>query len=297
VSADRDTERIVRSWLEEGTATLPDRILDAVLDDLPTTPQRRPLWSARRFLAMSTPLRWGAAAIAAVALALIGFSYLGGDRGVGVSPETPSASPSSRLSPSSSPFPSATGAPESRQFIVDEPFPLRISAEVTRAWQLWTPTVGADAVAIYEGSPDPPDGRVIVFAIVQNLLADPCDAAAGGIDPPVGPSVADLAAALADQPNTEATDPVGVSIDGYDGVYLDYTNVGGDAPCQTLTRWRSSMGDREALLHERDQVWILDVNGVRLVIDAASFQGTSAEDLANMRAIIESLSIEPILND
>jgi hypothetical protein len=291
VSTDRDTDRIVRSWLEDGATALPDRVLDAVLDDLPTTPQRRPLWSAWRFSTMSTALRWGAAGVAVVALALIGFVYFGGDRGVGISSATPSASPSFSLSPSD------TSAPESRQFIVDEPFPLRISADVTSAWQLWTPSVGADAVAIYEGSPDPPDGRVIVFAIVQNLLADPCNTAAGGMDPPVGPSVDDLAAAFAAQPNTDATDPVAVSIDGYDGLYLDYTNIGGDAPCQTLTRWRSSMGDREALLNERDQVWILDVDGVRLVIDAASFPGTSAEDLADMRAIIESLSIEPIATD
>lgn len=291
MSTDRDTDRIVRSWLEDGATALPDRVLDAVLDDLPATPQRRPLWSARRFPVMSTALRWGVAAVAVVALALFGFVYFGGDRGVGISPATPS------VSPSFSQPASGTSAPASREFIVDEPFPLRITADVTSAWQLWTPTVGADAVAIYEGSPDPPDGRVIVFAIVQNLLADPCNTAAGGMDPPVGPSVDDLAAAFAAQPNTDATDPVAVSIDGYDGLYLDYTNIGGDAPCQTLTRWRSSMGDREALLNERDQVWILDVDGVRLVIDAASFPGTSAEDLADMRAIIESLSIEPIATD
>ena len=41
MSTDRETTRIVRSWLEEGATALPDRVLDAVLDQVPTTRQRR----------------------------------------------------------------------------------------------------------------------------------------------------------------------------------------------------------------------------------------------------------------
>ena len=41
MSAERDETRIVRSWLEEGVTVLPDRVLDAVLDQVPATPQRR----------------------------------------------------------------------------------------------------------------------------------------------------------------------------------------------------------------------------------------------------------------
>ena len=41
MSTDRDTTRIVRSWLEEGRTTLPDWVRDDVLDRLPATPQRR----------------------------------------------------------------------------------------------------------------------------------------------------------------------------------------------------------------------------------------------------------------
>ena len=49
MSTDRDTTRIVRSWLEEGVTALPDRVLDTVLDQVPATPQRRSWWPARRF--------------------------------------------------------------------------------------------------------------------------------------------------------------------------------------------------------------------------------------------------------
>ena len=37
MSTDRDVTRIVRSWLEEGVTALPDRVLDAVLDQVPAT--------------------------------------------------------------------------------------------------------------------------------------------------------------------------------------------------------------------------------------------------------------------
>ena len=49
MSTERDVNRIVRSWLEEGVAALPDRVLDTVLDQLPATPQRRAWWPVRRF--------------------------------------------------------------------------------------------------------------------------------------------------------------------------------------------------------------------------------------------------------
>ena len=57
MSTDRDTTRIVRSWLEEGVTALPDRVLDAVLDQVPATPQRRSWWPARRFTQHEQPTR------------------------------------------------------------------------------------------------------------------------------------------------------------------------------------------------------------------------------------------------
>jgi hypothetical protein len=72
MSADRDVTRIVRSWLEEGRTALPDRVLDAVLDQLPATPQRRATWPARRSFNMTIQSRIAVAIAAVIALALIG---------------------------------------------------------------------------------------------------------------------------------------------------------------------------------------------------------------------------------
>ena len=49
MSTDRDTTRIVRSWLQDGATRLPDQVLDLVLDELPTIHQRRATrWPVRR---------------------------------------------------------------------------------------------------------------------------------------------------------------------------------------------------------------------------------------------------------
>ena len=44
---------------------------------------------------------------------------------------------------------------------------------------------------------------------------------------------------------------------------------------------------------QRDTLWILDVDGKRVVIEAVSFPGTSAEDLAAQQQLIDSIRIEP----
>jgi len=77
MSTDRDLTRTVRSWLEDGVTSLPDRVLDDVLDQLPATHQRRATWwQARRIAQMNTAARFGLAAAAVVVAALLGYNYL-----------------------------------------------------------------------------------------------------------------------------------------------------------------------------------------------------------------------------
>ena len=42
MSAERDDNRIVRSWMDEGVTALPDHVLDAVLDQVPRPPSVGP---------------------------------------------------------------------------------------------------------------------------------------------------------------------------------------------------------------------------------------------------------------
>ena len=91
MSTDRDVTRIVRSWLEDGVTALPDRVLDNVLDQLSTTPQRRS-W-ARRFSYMTTYVKFALVAAAVLVVAVVGYNFLPGRGGVGAPTASPSPSP------------------------------------------------------------------------------------------------------------------------------------------------------------------------------------------------------------
>jgi hypothetical protein len=98
MSADRDQVRIVRAWLEEGVIVLPDRVLDAVLDQLPATKQVRPITGLTRYLNMSVSLP-GLARFAVVAVVAAGAAVLG----LSLMPKTTPG-----INPAASPTPTAS---------------------------------------------------------------------------------------------------------------------------------------------------------------------------------------------
>ena len=129
-------------------------------------------------------------------------------------------------------------------------------------------------------------------------------------DPPVGPTVDDLAAALADLgPFRVTSPPDDVTIYGYSGKHLELTvpdlPVGGDPDdlrfvgCvdADLHSWISSPNEGAFSGYTgpgyREEFWILDVDGTRLMIVAHRSAGAPREDLPELRAILDSIRIEP----
>ena len=77
MTTDRDPRtHIVLSWLREDAHEDAERLLLRALDDVETTPQRRPLWSAWRSFDMTIPVRVGASAAAVLAVAFLGMQLL-----------------------------------------------------------------------------------------------------------------------------------------------------------------------------------------------------------------------------
>ena len=74
MNSERDANRIVRSWLEAGSNGIPDRVLDAVLSELPSTPQRRPRWSPWRSQTMNAFIKIGAVAAVVLLAVVVGNS-------------------------------------------------------------------------------------------------------------------------------------------------------------------------------------------------------------------------------
>jgi hypothetical protein len=171
---------------------------------------------------------------------------------------------------------------------------LRITFTVPAGWTAWT----YGALPIATGG-DPPGGSAIGFWIVDDVFTDACDWNRGMQG--TGPSVADLAAALEAQRGGLATDPKPVSLAGFNGqeltlrVPLDLEFDFEDCWGFEYHRWtalpfggRYNQGPGQA-----DQLRILDVDGVRLVVNTSYYPGTSPAAMEELRAIVESVRIAP----
>jgi hypothetical protein len=293
MSTDRDAARTVRSWLEDGATALPDRVLDAVLDELPTTPQRRATWwPARRFPQMNSTLRFGLAAAAVVAVALLGIRFLLPDQNVGP-PPAPTQTPVA--------LPDTTDVEAGTTYFMAAPWgsgtPRLIFTVPADGWSTVSATnLGKDAID------DPLDFHDIAMTPwnVTNLVADPCRRSAEGqLDPPVGPTVDDLARALRDQAGESATAPTDVTVGGYSGKRVELSLPAGldPATCEGggFVRWteRGTPGGHVYGSGQRNVVYILDVDGLRAVIDTSYLPGTSEASLAELEQIVASIRIEP----
>ena len=182
--------------------------------------------------------------------------------------------------------------------------PLRVVYEVPfEGWSMW---IGATK------SSD--DGFVMVsISTVTNLVRHGCRDHSWA-DPPVGPSVDDLAAGLGDLgPFRVTSPPKHVTIYGYSGKHLELTvpdlpveGEGDDrrfAGCEegTLKSWvafvdTAEEGDAFYGYSEpghTEDFWILDIQGTRLMIEANWSPDPPRKDLAEMRAILDSIRIEP----
>jgi hypothetical protein len=135
------------------------------------------------------------------------------------------------------------------------------------------------------------------FWIVENLYIDPCRESLGLLDPPPGPTVHDLAMALAAQPLRSGTEPAPIEVDGYAGemvtievpVDADLTACDDEEYGSWSSEEHGARGHQTA--GERDEIMIVDVDGVRLTIDASTFPNSSKEDLAELRSVIDSIEL------
>ena len=138
----------------------------------------------------------------------------------------------------------------------------------------------------------------LIFMNVANIYTDSCPSVQ--VDPPVGPTVDDLASAWANLPGFDATAASDVTVDGYDGKQIEFTvpdynedecrdgrygifqeaGFAGRGP----NYWAQAP-------HQYLRVWILDVDGTRLVIGAGYFPNTSQQDRTELNEILDSIQI------
>jgi hypothetical protein len=173
----------------------------------------------------------------------------------------------------------------------DEQFPL-ITITVPDGWS----NLDGWAVNSGEGS----DHWVgMTFWDVGEVYAHPCQWQDRRIQP--GPSVGDLANVLAKRPLRDATEPVDIVVDGFQGMQLqwsvpadiDFSTCDGD----DFRSWTAAAGSWASVRYHQgpgqvDRLWILDVDGERLVVDAMYMPSTDANDREELWQVMESIRFE-----
>jgi hypothetical protein len=134
VSTENDVARSLRSWLRESRYEDADRVLDAVFDQVPATPQRSASWLARRFPDMnSNTIRIGVAAAVVVVVAFIGYQLLAPS--VGDQSPSPSASVAPSTAAGPNVLPLGSDQPLSAgTYSLYEGFPARVTFDVPEGW-------------------------------------------------------------------------------------------------------------------------------------------------------------------
>jgi hypothetical protein len=236
------------------------------------------------------------------------------------------ATPAETTTPSPTPMSSSASAPSPAPSMQDvwalEPFaalepgtyfidpdgddatPLRVVYEIpAEGWSVWIGAAKFSDVG-HTG---------LSITTVTNLVRDGCRDHSWA-DPPVRSSVDDLAAALADlAPFEVTTPPRDVTLDGFRGQYLEWTVP--DLPVEGAGDYQRFTGCSGGKLKSwvafidtaepgdafygytgpgySEEFWILDVRGTRLMIAAERSPGSPSQDLAELRAILDSIRIEP----
>ena len=316
MTTDRDTTtRVVRSWLQTDEHESAERLLDAVLDRIDTTPQRRADWPAWRTPTMNRFATIALGAAAVVAVILVGSQLLASPTPGGLggqptaTPEASVADPTSEPAPSSSAW---TGIPQG-PFIVtgtDDPVQVTFSIDSPDWYQL----PGLDGMTKDDDGLDPPQS--VGAALLAwgwpagtgfNVSGDPCQWST--TMPATSATTPDeIAAAFAAQAMTEATAPVDVTVGGFAGKAVTlHVPMTFDDPNATREEKFGDCDNDDFVLYgtedeesarnaqgagQIDELWILDVDGAIMILDAAYSPATPADLVEQMRAMVESAVLE-----
>jgi hypothetical protein len=174
----------------------------------------------------------------------------------------------------------------STRLIWEIPFELRFT--VPDGWQSRDVEVFGDEVSVG-------------FHLAGNTYSDPCGRVL--MDPPTGPTIDDLADALAALPGFDATEPRPVTADGLaDARFLELA-VRDDAGCETPGLWADPPdsyngegvvgGPAWGADLPNMKVWILDVDGVRLVVSGLWSDTATQAALDQLQGVLNSVRIVP----
>ena len=147
--------------------------------------------------------------------------------------------------------------------------PLRLSMTVPHDWTVSGPW----------GESDSGDTSLDI-----SVVGHPWDGCPDTIEPTLGPSFEDLVSYLETLPRIEVSEIRYGTLDGYRAAYLEYRPADGHFDCMSGSPIPLEPGNNHA--------WIVDVDGVRVVIAAQSDEAPSESGSSEVRQIVESIHFE-----
>ena len=315
MTAREDFDRQLDAFLQDGPTELPERSFYAVRDHIQSTGQRVVIGPWR----LPTMNKFVPTAIVAATLVVavaVGPRLLGlsGSTGPGGMPSSPSPSPTPTVAPTPDPTPTPwTGIPAGPFLISDGE--VRITVDVAAPG--WVPFPDFEGTFKNDDGLDSPQSTgalLLAWAWPRgtgiSVYGDPCQWMSTIPEAPAT-TADEIAAAFAAQAETSATAPVPVTVGGYAGVSLivqvpmSYEVPGatreekfGDCDADTYAYYgigaKGSDGiERNAQgAGQIDELWILDVDGAIVILDAAYGPAVPAELIDEMRSIAESATFE-----
>lgn len=174
------------------------------------------------------------------------------------------------------------------------PFPIAVSVRGADGW------VGGANTSFASIARDLGTAQeaMLNFVRVDYVYDDACPSA-----PPASldsPTVEEIADGIASLDDFDVINAAGTSVDGYDARFVELRGPTNDG-CENYSMWRTGGVCRcVAHLPQHFRLWVVDVDGTALLIDAvdtpdAAEKGTAPEVIAQLDAMIESIDIEPDL--
>lgn len=245
---------------------------------------------------MNTTTRFAMGAAAVAVAALLGFTYLSSGSVGGPADPVTTASPTQ---------PQA-GSSDTSPYVIDAPFPVRITLDLPEGWAAWASTADLHGLVVDNARGVASSGWGPAFWIVSNVYTDPCDLGSR-LEPQLGPSVDDFVAAVTSLPGYEATPPTEVTVSGFPGVEFQLTAPEYGDECPTHRTWATLTDVRSMYPGETNRIQVIDVDGVRLVVTIVEYAYTTefeqdsgipfdaeahVADQPELRAMLDSMRIE-----
>ena len=292
MSSERDAARAVRTWLRNDGRENADRVLDAVLADLDTVPQRQPRRLFRHFPSLKAGrLGYGLAVISLIALALLGLRLT--SHRVAAPPISTSV-PTPVATPAVSAPPRLSGASlNGGRYTLAAAHGITIEVPA-RGWGGYC--CPGDPV-IYNEQDLQTGGASLRYADVTllTLYLDPCQWSQSETQQPKG--AAAIAAALSALPGRSGTKPEPVTVAGRAAFHVRLTVPGdasiGDCYGHEYRTWNVGAGDpRDDFPGQIDEIYLIDIGLSTVAINLTYFPETSTADRRALHAMLDSLRID-----